>query len=288
MGILQPSYTRIAIQPGLPFRFNWHKVRAVRPDVRRLGVIEPIIGIMHRPAVRGEGQVGHVAEGSTGVFNKIVQGFQLADEADGGGQYPQGGQCFGGGWRVMVAAVADAGFLPVVGEVQDGIDGAGDAGPNHVHPTWKEAAAEVADVDADVGLEFWFDVNGEGFKAPARCLGGDVAGAGEEFEEKGFWLGGPYVENVRKSGHVGIADPGCFLIDAVADECHFAVVALGAAKGAGVSPGGLHVQALQRSSSTQWQGEPVFLMQRLQSSSVQPQARQVRTASRMRVPQNGQ
>lgn len=67
----------------------------------------------------------------------------------------------------------------MVGEVQDAVHGAGDRGPDYVHTPWEVGSAKVADVGADVGLETWLDVHGEGFKSPARCGGGDVAGARE-------------------------------------------------------------------------------------------------------------
>jgi hypothetical protein len=124
----------------------------------------------------------------------------------------------------------------VVGEVEDAVNGAGDGCPDYVHTTGEGSSAEVADVGADVGLETGFDVHGEGFKSPARCGLGDVLGAAKEFEEKGFWLRGSYVENVRKFGHVGGANPGCFLPKKpMANEGHVGGVALRIAEGAGVA-----------------------------------------------------
>ena len=66
------------------------------------------------------------------------------------------------------------------------------------------------DIDADVGVEVGFDVDGDGVKPTDRGGGGDVSGAAEEFEEEGFFGGGSLGENVHAGGRVFFADPGGF------------------------------------------------------------------------------
>lgn len=124
-----------------------------------------------------EGHVRHVSECSSGVFDEVVEGLEFFDQADGGGEDAQGFEGFGRFGDVVISAVADADFVPVVGQVEDGIDGARDGCPNHVHAPGEDGAAEVLDIDADVWLEFWFDINGDGLKPTDRGGSGDVARA---------------------------------------------------------------------------------------------------------------
>ncbi len=177
----------MANEPGSALGFDGDEVRAVGEDVGGLGVVETVVGVVDGAAVRDGLDVRHVAKGATGVFDEVVDGFQLFDEADGGPQNPQSLAGFGRGGDVVVPAVADAHFVPVVGEVEDAVNGARDGGPYYVHTIGEGGAAEVVDVGADVGPETWLYVHGEGFKPTARCGGGDVAGAREDSSLTRLW-----------------------------------------------------------------------------------------------------
>ena len=112
------------------------EVRAIGEDVGGFGVVEPVVAVMHQPAVGDERHVRHVAEGAPGVLDEVVEGFELFDQPDGGGEDAEGFEGFGRFGNVVIAAVADADLFPVSVEVEDGIDGAGDGGPDHIDRTW--------------------------------------------------------------------------------------------------------------------------------------------------------
>jgi hypothetical protein len=162
-------------------------VRAVGEDVGGLGVVETVVGVLDGAAVGDGLHVGHVAEGTTGFFDEVINWPEFADEPDGGGEDAERLPGFGRGGDVVVPAVADAHFVPVVSEVEDAVNGARDGGPYYVHTIGEGGAAEVADVGADVGPETWLYVHGEGFKPTARCGGGDVAGAREDSSLTHLW-----------------------------------------------------------------------------------------------------
>lgn len=200
--IVQRHHPRSPVQRRFAGRFNRRKVRAIRKNVRRFRIVETVVGVVDMAAVGNRLYVRHVAERSTRVFDEVVKRFEFADQPEGGGEDPERFERFGSCGRVVVAAVADALLVPVVGEVENGVNGAGNTCPDDVHTVGQERAAEIGDVNTDVGLEAGFDIDGDGIKSPDRCFGGDVSGAGEEFEENGAGLQSSYVKNVRCSGHV--------------------------------------------------------------------------------------
>ena len=165
---------------------------------------------MHQPAVGHKGHVRHVSECSSGVFDEVVEGLEFFDQADGGGEDAQSFKCFGRFGDVVIAAVTDADFFPVVGEVEDGIDLARDGGPHYIYLPREEGAAEVLDIYADVGLKFGFGIHGDRIKTTDRGSGGDMARTAEQFEKNGLFAMGSLCKNVHARGRVLFADPSGF------------------------------------------------------------------------------
>lgn len=189
VGAVEFADSGMAIEPGCAFRFDGDEVRAVGEDVGGLRVVEAVVGIVDGAAVGGELKVGQVAEGAPWIFDEIVNWPELAYEAERGGKDAQCLPGLGGGRHVVITAVADGELVPVVGEVEDAVNGAGDGGPHHVHTPREGRAAEVADVGADVGPEAGFDVHGDCIKPPARCAAAMWPEPEKSSRKRGFGCG---------------------------------------------------------------------------------------------------